>query len=84
MQRSIGAFEAKTHFEQLIERALQGEEILITRRGKTVAKIVPANTKNDLYSSKAAAVRLRALAQEMKLNPLLWDEWKSYRDTRRR
>jgi len=80
MQSSIGSFEAKTHFAQLIERAMQGEEIFITRRGKTVAKIVSADSSHDLESAKAAAQRLRSLAKEMQLSPFLWEEWKAYRD----
>lgn len=83
MRTSMGAFEAKTHFAQIIERAMQGEEIFITRRGKTVAKIVSAETSHDLESAKAAAQRLRSLANEMHLGPFRWDEWKSYRDTGR-
>ena len=79
-QNSIGAFEAKTHFSQLIERAMQGEEIFITRRGKPVAKLVPPDIHNDSEAAKNAVVRLRALAQEMQLGKFDWDEWKSYRD----
>lgn len=33
--------EAKTHFSKLVERAEQGEEIVIARGGKPVAKLVP-------------------------------------------
>jgi prevent-host-death family protein len=33
--------EAKTHFSKLIERVLAGEEVIIARAGKAVAKIVP-------------------------------------------
>jgi prevent-host-death family protein len=84
MQTSFGAFEAKTHFSQLLERATQGEEILITRRGKAVAKIVPVGPTEDLEGAKAAAHRLRSLAQEMKLNQTFWNDWKKYRDTGRR
>jgi prevent-host-death family protein len=80
MQSSIGAFEAKTHFGQLIERAMQGEEIFITRRGKTVAKIVPAEESHDLKAARAAALRLRSLAKEMNLGSFSWEEWKQYRD----
>jgi prevent-host-death family protein len=83
MQSSIGAFEAKTHFAQIIQRAMQGEEIFITRRGKTVAKIVSADSSHDLDSAKAAAQRLRSLAKEMQLGPFLWEEWKAYRDVGR-
>ena len=30
----VGMHEAKTHLSQLVERALAGEEIVVTRRGK--------------------------------------------------
>ncbi len=33
--------EAKTHFSRLIERVQKGEEIVIGRAGKPVAKLVP-------------------------------------------
>ena len=39
---SIGAFRAKTHFSQLLERVAQGEEIIITKHDKPVARLVPA------------------------------------------
>lgn len=36
----FGVHEAKTHFSSLLRRAAAGEEILITRRGKRVARLV--------------------------------------------
>ena len=80
MQNFVGAFEAKTHFSQLIERVVHGEEIFITRHGKPVAKIVPPDTYNNLEASKDAVIRLRSLAEEMNLGQFDWGEWKSYRD----
>ena len=38
---TIGAFEAKTHFSSLIEKAHQGTVIIVTRRGKPVAQFGP-------------------------------------------
>jgi prevent-host-death family protein len=38
---SIGAFEAKTKFSELLERASRGEEITITKHEKPVARLVP-------------------------------------------
>ena len=38
---SIGLFEAKTHLSELIARAEKGEEVVITRHNKPVAKLVP-------------------------------------------
>ena len=39
--KEIGAFEAKTKLGQLLDRVEAGEEIVITRRGKVVARLVP-------------------------------------------
>lgn len=33
--------EAKTHFSKLLERVLNGEEIIIAKAGKPVARILP-------------------------------------------
>jgi prevent-host-death family protein len=38
---TIGLFEAKTHLSELIARVEQGEQVLITRHNKPVAKLVP-------------------------------------------
>ena len=40
---TIGAFEAKTHFSALLEKAHQGTVIVVTRRGKPVAQIGPTS-----------------------------------------
>lgn len=39
---SVGSLEAKTHLPQLLERVSQGEEFIITRHGKPIARLVPA------------------------------------------
>jgi prevent-host-death family protein len=40
--KTVGAFEAKTHLNELLREVSQGETIRITRRGIPVAKLVPA------------------------------------------
>ncbi|MDR0773934.1 MAG: type II toxin-antitoxin system prevent-host-death family antitoxin [Rickettsia sp.] len=80
MQNSITAFDAKTHFSKILDRASKGEEILVTRRGKAAAKIVPVNTIQDIEIAEMAAVRLRKLAKEINLQPSNLEEWKKYRD----
>jgi prevent-host-death family protein len=40
--REVGAFEAKNRLGALLDRVEQGKEIVITRRGKPVAQLVPA------------------------------------------
>ena len=37
---AYGAFEAKNKFSELLDRAERGEEVVITRHGKSVAKLV--------------------------------------------
>jgi prevent-host-death family protein len=39
--RATNIHEAKTHLSRLVERAEAGEEIVIARAGKPVAKLVP-------------------------------------------
>jgi prevent-host-death family protein len=39
--KTVGAFDAKTHLNELLQRASKGEVIGITRRGIPVAKLVP-------------------------------------------
>ncbi len=54
---SIGAFEAKTHLSELLQRAERGEEITITRHGRPVARLVPAfDTTAEVAARRAAAV----------------------------
>jgi prevent-host-death family protein len=38
---TVGAYEAKTHLPQLLDRVARGEEIRITRNGRPVARLVP-------------------------------------------
>ncbi|MEZ4614430.1 MAG: type II toxin-antitoxin system prevent-host-death family antitoxin [Caldilineaceae bacterium] len=80
MEYSVSAFEAKTHFSELLMRASQGEEILITKRGKPLARLVPAAITHDVKAARAAAKRLESLAEEIKLGAFDWEEWKATRD----
>jgi prevent-host-death family protein len=43
--RTVGIFEAKQKLSELVERALRGERIRITRRGKVAAEIGPAQSE---------------------------------------
>ena len=38
---SVNVHEAKTHFSKLLARVSRGEEIVISRAGKPVARLVP-------------------------------------------
>ena len=41
MPTTINLHEAKTHFSKLIERVRRGEEIIVAKAGKPVAKLLP-------------------------------------------
>jgi prevent-host-death family protein len=42
---AVGLFDAKTHFSEYVTRAEAGEEVIIMRHNKPVAKIVPLHAK---------------------------------------
>jgi prevent-host-death family protein len=38
---TVNIHEAKTHFSRLVDRVLQGEEVVIAKAGRPVARLVP-------------------------------------------
>jgi prevent-host-death family protein len=78
--RTVGAFEAKTHLSSLLERVERGEEVVITRHGKPIARLVPAE-RIDRERVSAAIAELKELAEEQTLGGL---SWKELRDEGRR
>ena len=57
MTGTIGLFEAKTHLSELVARAEAGEEVIITRHNKPVAKLVPVDRpKRAVASRRQAAI----------------------------
>jgi antitoxin (DNA-binding transcriptional repressor) of toxin-antitoxin stability system len=65
--REIGAFEAKNKLGQLLDWVEAGEEVIITRRGRVVAKLVRPDTAPDNERARSAAVRIRARRRGMTL-----------------
>jgi prevent-host-death family protein len=55
--KSVTALEAKTRFGQLLERVALGEEVIITKHEKPVARLVPEGRRN-LESVRAAVAGL--------------------------
>ncbi len=41
MSTQVNIHEAKTHFSKLVERALNGEEIIVAKAGKPLLRLVP-------------------------------------------
>jgi prevent-host-death family protein len=56
---TVGSFEAKTKLAELLDRVEDGEVVTITRRGKAVARLVPAR-------SEESAEQMRRLVEEIR------------------
>jgi prevent-host-death family protein len=61
---TIPAFEAKTKFGELLDRVIGGEEIVITRHEKAVARLIPEGSRS-LEGIRRAAEGLEALQKEI-------------------
>jgi len=79
--QTIGLFEAKTHLSELVARAEQGDEVIITRHNRPVARIVPFVAATAAPAARRAA--LKALLQSASQRKLGMD-WKALRDEGRK
>jgi prevent-host-death family protein len=68
--REVGAFEAKNTLGSLLDLVEKGEEVVITRRGKRVARLVPDTGAVDRDGAKRAAERILARARYASLGGL--------------
>ncbi len=59
--KTVGAYEAKTHLPQLLDRVARGEEFQITRNGRPVARLIPEPTSqtSDVQAAIAAVPEFR-------------------------
>jgi prevent-host-death family protein len=76
---TVGAFEAKTHLSSLLDKVAAGEEVLITKHGRAVARLVGAGdaAREDV---DAIIAELKALRTGRRLGI----DWKTLRDDGRR
>jgi prevent-host-death family protein len=51
--RTVSIYEAKTHLSRLVARAEAGEETLVTRHGRPVARLVPVGARTQRRSAGA-------------------------------
>lgn len=69
-RNTIGAYEAKTHLSELLERVEGGQEIVITKHGTAVARLVPVKKKASAEERVAAIERIQELAAVLSLGRL--------------
>ncbi len=79
----VGAFEAKNHLGALLDRVEQGEEIVITRHGKPIARLVPSQGGTNRQQAEAAAKRIRERALQLHAGAFEWKKLKMDRDAGR-
>jgi len=79
----VGAFEAKNTLGSLLDRVEQGEEIVITRHGRPVARLVPNRRGRDPEESEAAIERIRSRARRFAGTAFDWKTLKLDRDADR-
>jgi prevent-host-death family protein len=67
---TIGAYDAKTHFAELLERVAAGEEVTITRHGVPVARLSPIKRVATKEERRQAIEAILALAKHNRLDGL--------------
>ena len=66
----VGAFEAKNRLGQLLDLVERGEEVVITRHGKEVARLVPPKSAFNRAEARAAVQRIREMSRGATLGGL--------------
>ena len=57
--KTVSAREANQHFSRLLRAAAEGEDVVITRRGKPVAKLVPISEEPiDIFGRMAGTITI--------------------------
>lgn len=74
---TVGAFDAKTHLSRLLDRVAAGEEVVITKHGKPVARLVGAQ-HIDRARVNDAFEGLKALRKRTTLGGLSWKELRDH------
>ena len=72
--RTIGAFEAKDTLGSLLDHVERGEEVVITRRGRPVARLVREATGVDRPAARQAASDILAASKGVTLGGIAFRE----------
>jgi prevent-host-death family protein len=67
---TVGAYEAKTRLSELLAKVEAGEEIVITKHGTAVAKLVPIKRETTAQERAAAIGRIQKLSAGLSLGGL--------------
>jgi prevent-host-death family protein len=77
---SYNVAEAKTRLSEILQRVSEGEEVLLTRRGRPIARVIPAaRTSNILGAGKQDPnINLEVVARDDWWKPMAEDESRSW------
>ena len=64
--KSIGAFEARTHWYELLKRVSRGDKITITRHGVPIALLLPVSEAAPKLTHQEIVEGMRALRKRVK------------------
>ncbi|RDI94942.1 type II toxin-antitoxin system prevent-host-death family antitoxin [Meiothermus sp. QL-1] len=70
----VNIHEAKTRFSQLVEKALRGEEVIISKHGKPLLRLVPIEGQKGQRPVELHPHKLSDAEIEESLKPLGEDE----------
>ena len=71
---TVGVFEAKNRLTALLDEVENGGEVIITRRGKLIARLAPLESGFSRAKARAAADGLRAASKGQTLGGLTLKE----------
>ena len=66
-KKEVGAFDAKTHFSELLAAVCLGKDFTITRHGHSVAKLIPFSEDEEEHPYRTAIRAIKKLRQGIKL-----------------
>lgn len=61
----VGAHDAKARLSELLDRVERGEEVVITRYGRPVAKLSRTGSNQNTSAARAAAAALMTLREQI-------------------
>ncbi len=67
IMKTVGIFEAKTNLSSLLEEVENGRDVMITRHGKPVARLVPAATAPRTLTPEQVQKRRQALLELLEI-----------------
>ena len=80
---NVGVFEAKNRLSELMERAAQGEEVVITKHGRPAVRLTPVRRAMTPEQIEDLMTRVREAREKLGFT-VTWEELKRDRDEGRR